>query len=34
MVIDKAGKVVYTQLVPEITEEPDYDAAVEAVKAF
>ena len=34
VVIDKAGKVVYTQLVPEITEEPDYDAAVEAVKAF
>lgn len=33
VVIDKAGKVVYTQLVPEITEEPDYDAAVEAVKA-
>ena len=34
VVIDKAGKVVYTELVPEITEEPDYDAAVEAVKAF
>ena len=34
VVIDKAGKGVYTQLVPEITEEPDYDAAVEAVKAF
>ena len=34
VVIDKAGKVVYTQLVPEITEEPDYDAAVEAVKAL
>lgn len=33
VVIDKAGKVVYTQLVPEITEEPDYDKAVEAVKA-
>lgn len=33
VVIDKAGKVVYTQLVPEITEEPDYDQAVEAVKA-
>ena len=24
---------VYTELVPEITEEPDYDKAVEAVKA-
>lgn len=32
VVIDKAGKVVYTELVPEITEEPDYDKAVEAVK--
>lgn len=33
VVIDKSGKVVYTQLVPEITEEPDYDAAVKAVDA-
>ena len=33
VVIDKAGRVVYTELVPEITEEPDYDKAVEAVKA-
>ena len=31
--IDKAGRGVYTELVPEITEEPDYDKAVEAVKA-
>ena len=30
VVIDKAGRVVYTELVPEIAEEPDYDAAVEA----
>lgn len=33
VVIDKVGRVVYTELVPEITEEPDYDKAVEAVKA-
>ena len=34
VVIGRDGKVAYTQLVPEITEEPDYDAAVEAVKAI
>ncbi len=33
VVIDRDGRVVYTELVPEITEEPDYDKAVEAVKA-
>ena len=26
------GKVIYAQLVPEITEEPDYDAALSALK--
>ena len=30
--IDREGKVVYAQLVPEITEEPDYDGAAEAVR--
>lgn len=30
VVIDRDGKVVYTELVPEITQEPDYDRAVEA----
>ncbi|NYJ02281.1 thiol peroxidase [Nocardioides thalensis] len=30
-VIDADGKVVYTQLVPEIATEPDYDAAVAAL---
>lgn len=30
-VIDKAGRVAYKQLVPEITAEPDYAAAVQAV---
>ena len=34
MVIDREGKVVYTELVPEITQEPDYDRAVEAAKGL
>jgi thiol peroxidase len=33
VVIGKEGKVKYTQLVPEIAEEPDYAAAIAAVKA-
>lgn len=32
VVIDKSGKVSYSELVPEITQEPDYDKAVEAVR--
>jgi len=28
VVIDAAGKVVYTELVPEIAQEPNYDAAL------
>lgn len=31
VVIDENGDVIYTQLVPEITEEPDYDAAIAAL---
>jgi len=31
VVLDEEGKVVYTQLVPEIAQEPDYDAAVAAL---
>ena len=31
VVLDAANKVVYTQLVPEITTEPDYDAAIKAL---
>jgi thiol peroxidase len=31
-VIDKAGTVVYEQLVPEVAEEPDYAAVLEAAK--
>lgn len=32
VVIGPDGRVVYTQLVPEIGQEPDYDRAVEAVE--
>ena len=32
VVIGKDGKIAYTELVPEITQEPDYDKAIEAVK--
>jgi thiol peroxidase len=31
VVIDEDGKVLYTQLVPEIADEPDYDAALAAL---
>ncbi|MGO2481013.1 thiol peroxidase, partial [Glutamicibacter ardleyensis] len=31
VVLDETGKVVYTQIVPEITTEPDYDAAIAAL---
>lgn len=32
LVLDKKGQVIYTQQVPEIAEEPNYDAALAAVK--
>ena len=32
IVADENGKVIYTEQVPEITTEPNYDAALEAVK--
>lgn len=31
-VIDPAGRVIYGQVVPELTTEPDYDAALKAAK--
>ncbi len=31
VVIDETGKVIYTQLVPDITQEPDYDSAMKAI---
>jgi len=33
VVLDEEGKVVYQELVPEITQEPDYDAALHALNA-
>lgn len=32
IVLDKNGKVVYSEQVPEIGQEPNYEAAIEAVK--
>lgn len=34
MVIDPSGKIVYQEIVPEIAQEPDYDAALHAAKAL
>ena len=31
VVIDENGKVVYTEMVPEIRQEPDYEAALAAL---
>lgn len=31
VILDENGKVVYTELVPEIAQEPDYDSAVAAL---
>lgn len=31
VVLDENNKVLYTQLVPEITQEPDYEAAIKAL---
>ena len=32
-VVDKAGKVTYAELVKEVAEHPNYDAALAALKA-
>ncbi len=32
VVVDEKGKVIYTQQVPEIVDEPNYDAALAAIK--
>ena len=34
IVIVKDGKVAYTQVVSEMTEQPDFDAVLKAVKAL
>lgn len=33
VVLDERDRVIYTQLVGEITEEPDYEGAIGAVRA-
>ncbi len=33
VVVDEAGKVLYSEQVPEITQEPDYESALAAVKS-
>lgn len=32
VIVDDGGKVIYNELVPEITQEPNYEAAIQAVK--
>lgn len=32
VVVNEEGKIVYSQLVPEVTEEPDYEKAIVAIK--
>ena len=32
IVLDEQNKVIYTELVPEIAQEPNYDAALAALK--
>jgi thiol peroxidase len=32
-VVNKAGKITYAQYVPEVTDHPNYDAALDALKA-
>jgi thiol peroxidase len=32
VIINEAGKIIYTELVPEIGQEPDYNAALDALK--
>jgi len=32
VVVDENGSIIYTEQVPEITQEPNYDAALEALK--
>ena len=34
VVVDAAGKVAYAQLVPEIAEEPNYDAVIDCLKSL
>ncbi len=31
-VVDRSGEVIYKEIVPEVTDEPNYEAALEAIK--
>jgi len=33
IVVDESGKVIYTELVPEITQEPNYEAVLQALSS-
>jgi thiol peroxidase len=33
VVVDASGKITYTEQVPEITQEPNYEAALTALRA-
>jgi thiol peroxidase len=32
-VVDRSGEIVYKEIVPEVTDEPNYEAALEAIKS-
>ncbi len=32
VIVNPEGKIIYTELVPEITQEPNYEAALAALK--
>jgi len=32
LVLDEKDKILYTELVPEITQEPDYESAIAALE--
>lgn len=32
LIVDESGKIIYTELVPEITQEPDYEAALSVLR--
>ncbi len=34
LIVDRNGKLVYQQLVPKLSEEPDYTAALTTLKQF
>jgi thiol peroxidase len=34
VVINESGKIAYTQLVPEITQDPDFEAVLKYIKSL